>query len=51
MFGMTDEQEWAYRDYLHELKDSGHYGSRTNGDYTFRELVAIARDFLGLANE
>ena len=51
MFNMTDEEDWGFRDYIHELKDSGHYGSKKNGDFTFRELVQHAREYLGLTDE
>jgi hypothetical protein len=50
-FHMTDEEEWGFRDYLHELKDSGNYGSKKNGDFTFKELVQLAREYLGLNDE
>lgn len=48
---MTDEEEWGFRDYIHELKDSGHYGSKKNGDFTYKELRQLAREYLGLTDE
>ena len=50
-FGMSDEQGWGYRDYIHQLKGAGHGGSGKKGDFTFKELCQIARDYLGLNDE
>ena len=51
MFGMTDEQEWGFRDYIHDQKDAGYYGSKKNGDHTYNELLQLAREYLGLTDE
>jgi hypothetical protein len=48
-FGMKGEQEFDYRDYLHECKESGDFGTANEkGDFTMDELRERARDFLGL---
>ena len=48
---MTEEEEYEFSDYIHDLKDSGHGGSGKNGDFTFGELDALAEEFLGEDNE
>lgn len=44
---MTDEDAWEFSDYIHGLKASGHKGSGKRGDFTYRELDSLAREFLG----
>jgi hypothetical protein len=48
---MTEEEEYEFSDYIHGLKNSGHGGSGKNGDFTFKELDALAAEFLGEENE
>jgi hypothetical protein len=50
-FKMTAEDDWGFRDYIHEQKEAGNYGSKKNGDYTYQELRQLAREFLGLTDE
>lgn len=45
-YRMTREQEFAFRDYLHEVKNSGQKGSGANGDFTYDELQRLAEEFL-----
>ena len=48
-FDMDRETAFDFRDYLHECKDSGDYGTSNNrGDFTMDELRAKAKEFLGL---
>jgi hypothetical protein len=47
---MTDEQIYAFSEYIHDLKRSGHGGSAKKGDFTYQELDEIAKEFLGIAN-
>ena len=30
---LTKEQEFEFRDYLHELRESDHFGTKKRGDY------------------
>jgi hypothetical protein len=39
--------EYAFRDYLHDCKDSGDLGS-DDGDFTHAELIEKLKEFLGL---
>ena len=50
-YGMSEEQEWGFRDYLHELKDQGIFGTGKSGDFTFRELCKLAEEYLGQKDE
>ena len=50
-YHMTDEQVYDFSDYVHELKESGYAGSGSRGDFTFKELDQLARDFLGLNDQ
>ena len=43
---MSPEQIWEFSDYVHHLKDSGHYGSGKRGDFTYQDLDELAKDFL-----
>lgn len=46
---MDAEIALAYREYLHECKESGDRGtSNDRGDFTIDELREKAREFLGL---
>ena len=46
---MDTETAFDFRDYLHECKESGDYGtSKERGDFTREELRDKAREFLGL---
>jgi hypothetical protein len=48
-FDMDAETAFDFRDYLHECKESGDYGtSNERGDFTREELRDKAREFLGL---
>jgi hypothetical protein len=47
-FRMGRAQELAFREYIHECKDSGHRGSAGGGDFTMDELRQLAREFLNL---
>lgn len=49
--GMDDELRYDFSEYVHELKDSGIKGSGKNGDFTFEELDALAKEFLGRSND
>lgn len=49
-YNMTDEQAWAFSDYLHDLKASGTKGSGRQGDFTYNELDFLVQEFLGLIN-
>ncbi len=45
---MTPEEGLAFRDYLHECKESGLKGTRNaKGDFTMDELRERASEFLG----
>jgi hypothetical protein len=47
-FHMTPEQDFGFRDYLHECKESGDKGTANDkGDYTIEELREKAREYLG----
>ena len=51
-FKMTPEAELEFRDYLHECKESGLFGTANDrGDFTMEELRERAREFLGLEDE
>jgi hypothetical protein len=43
---MSPEQTWEFSDYIHNLKESGDYGSGKRGDFTYQELNDLAKDFL-----
>jgi hypothetical protein len=45
---LRDDPELAdrFRDYIHECKESGAFGSGERGDYTMAELRGLAREFL-----
>jgi hypothetical protein len=46
-FRMDRDQEFAFRDYLHQCKDSGDAGTgNERGDFTWDELCEKAREFL-----
>jgi len=46
-FNMDAEQKRGFRDYLHECKESGDYGTaNSKGDYTVEELRQKAQEFL-----
>jgi len=49
-YNMTKDQMWEFSDYIHGHKQSGYMGSAKKGDFTFRELDTLARDFLGVAD-
>lgn len=49
--GMTREEEFAFREYIHELKDSGAGGTGPDGDFTEAELNEAARDFLEMGRQ
>ena len=50
--GMDHETALEFRDYLHECKDSGDFGTANErGDFTMDELRAKAREFLNLEDE
>jgi hypothetical protein len=36
-----------FRDYIHECKESGDFGTGNKGDYTMEELREKLREFLG----
>jgi hypothetical protein len=47
-FGMTPEEEFGFRDYIHECKDSGLKGTGNDrGDFAMDELRERAREYLG----
>lgn len=48
---MTRDQEFAFREYLHECKESGDFGSAGGGDRTDAELEVLVREFLGLRDD
>jgi hypothetical protein len=46
-FGMTVRQAIRFKELIHELKDDGHCGTANErGDFTWRELLDIAADFM-----
>lgn len=45
--GMTEDQRWEFGDYVEQTKRSGERGSRSNGDFTYAELQALAQEFVG----
>ena len=47
----SPEERAEFGEYIHSLKRSGHRGSGTGGDFTFKELEALAREIKGLADE
>ena len=50
--GMDSETELQFREYLHQCKDSGDFGTANErGDFTVDELREKAREFLGLEDE
>jgi hypothetical protein len=51
IYDMTEEQRWAFGQRIHDLKDSGIYGSKKNGDFNHKELCEIAEVLLGRRNE
>jgi len=50
LFKLTREQEFEFCDYLHRLKESGCFGTKERGDFTYKELEACLREFLGTNN-
>jgi len=40
------EMRFEFSEYIHNLKASGYMGTRKNGDFTFQELVNMAKEFL-----
>ncbi len=51
-FGMSDEERFEFGDFLEECKANGDRGSKNDrGDFTWSELKAKAREFLGLTSE
>jgi hypothetical protein len=48
---MSRAQELAFREYIHECKDTGYRGSAGGGDFTMDELRQLAREFLNLDDE
>ena len=44
---LSNDMEYAFRDYLHECKDSGDMGS-DDGDFTNEELIEKLKEFLGV---
>lgn len=46
-FGMDSEQRREFGDYLEDCKRNGEDGSLPKGDFTFDEMRAKAREFLG----
>lgn len=51
-FGMDAETRQEFGDFLEQSKRSGDAGTRNErGDYTWHELEAKAREFLGLSND
>jgi len=47
-FGMTMEQRRDFGDFLEDCKNSGDTGTKNDrGDFTWPELEAKAREFLG----
>jgi hypothetical protein len=49
--GMSRDEAFAFRDYLHELKDSGAGGTGPNGDFTEAEPNEAAKDFKNLGRQ
>jgi hypothetical protein len=47
-FGLNESARHDFGDYLHELKEDGERGSKPNGDFTYEELRAHAREFVRL---
>jgi hypothetical protein len=45
-FGLTGQRELRFRDYLHECKESGDFGTGGEGNYTTDELREKAREFI-----
>ena len=45
---MTADERRLFGDYIHQQKLSGRRGSAKNGDFTYRELDELAREFLGV---
>ncbi|MBA4067110.1 MAG: hypothetical protein C0501_26065 [Isosphaera sp.] len=50
-FGMDVETRFEFGDYIEECKRQGDRGSGKRGDFTYAELRAKAREFLGLGDE
>ena len=50
-YNMTKYQGNEFGNYIHERKNSGLGGSGKNGDFTFKELDELARDFWELDDE
>lgn len=51
-FGMDPDTRREFGDFLEQCKRSGDRGTKNDrGDYTWAELKAKAREFLGLAGE
>ncbi len=40
------EMRFEFSEYIHNLKASGYMGTGKNGDFTFQELVDMAKEFL-----
>jgi hypothetical protein len=50
-YRMSPEERAAFGEYIHSLKRIGHRGGGTGGDFTFKELEALAREIKGLTDE
>jgi hypothetical protein len=46
-FKMGDEERREFGDYVESCKRQGDHGSLENGDFTYQELRAKAREFRG----
>jgi len=42
---MSPKERREFGDYVHKLKRSGHYGSAERGDFTYKELGQLAKEF------
>jgi hypothetical protein len=51
-FRMSQATELAFREYIHDCKESGQRGTANDrGDFTMAELRELAREFLGLGDD
>lgn len=50
-FDMSPEDRREFGDYVEQCKRGGEHGSEPNGDYTYDELRAKAREFRGESHD
>jgi hypothetical protein len=46
-FQMDDEERREFGDYVEECKRRGERGSADNGDFSYQELIEMAKNFRG----